>query len=215
MGGSGPSDPAVHLAERVCTPAIRLLNRFLSCSKIRLTWTDDRRGMRDLRAAPTLPSAARFDGRLRTQRPAPGPSSTSSCPSSTRSGRSRRASGACTRYLTAQLPVLVADHDRRQRVDGRHLDPRGRTRAGSFRACARSTSTGRAAASRCGARGARATPMSSPTWTSISRPISTRCCRSSRRSSRGTPMSRSVRGSRPDRTSPATRSGSSSRAATT
>ena len=56
-------------------------------------------------------------------------------------------------YLSDAVPVLVADHDRRQRVDRRHL---ARPRSGSpvtSRTSPPATSTARAAASRCGRRG--------------------------------------------------------------
>ena len=53
------------------------------------------------------------------------------------------------------------------------------------------TSNGRVGASRCAPRGWPATRRWSRTWTSTSRPGSTRCCRSWRRWCRGTPTSRS------------------------
>ena len=113
------------------------------------------------------------------------------------------------------VPVLVAHHDRRQRVDRRHLGARNRPRARSHEC------TG-PASRREGARAGVADRVererrgtSSRTWTSTSRRISTRCSRSWLRSCPDTPMSRSARGSRPVRPSLGVRSASCCRAGTT
>ena len=75
--------------------------------------------------------------------------------------------------------------------------------AGELPGSGPSASSRRAAAGRCAPRGRRATPTSSPTWTSTSRPTSTRCCRWSPRWSRATATSRSAPGWRTARASSA------------
>ena len=94
----------------------------------------------------------------------------------------RRLDQASARVPRRELPVLVADRDRRQREHRR--DARGR-RAGSSTSSTTSrscTCRRRAAVARCGRRGRPPTPRSRATWTSTCRPTCARCCRSWRRS---------------------------------
>ncbi len=74
-----------------------------------------------------------------------------------------RSRSSTTRRPTAPWAIADALAGELANVRARHLRPEG------------------SRAARCGTPGPRATPPSSPTWTSTSRPTSTRCSRSSRR----------------------------------
>ena len=99
--------------------------------------------------------------------------STWCCPSTTRSARSSRASSPA-RLPAARVPVQLRDHRRRQREHRRHVGVAAALAASSSRRCAslRLDRKGRGRALRAAwlASGA----DSSPTWTSTSRPTSTR-----------------------------------------
>ena len=93
-----------------------------------------------------------------------------------RGARARGQRPPAARYLTEHLPMAVADHDRRQRLHGRHAASWRRALAARPAGRATpSTSTARAAGWRCARRGPQATRPSSPTWTSTCPPTSARC----------------------------------------
>ncbi len=99
-----------------------------------------------------------------------------------RAGLQRGATAGGAHHRPAYVPRRVvplpgAHHRGRQRQHGRHRPggpPTGRDHAAAWPPC---TCPARDAATRCAPPGRRATPRSSPTWTSTSRP---RCRRSSR-----------------------------------
>ena len=191
---------------RTRTNAVAVLNRFLHDSKTPLTGADDGRPMRDRQIAPTLSVVGTT--------PAP-PVVDVVVPVYNEERALEPSIRRLHAYLTRDFPfswrITIVDN---ASTDGTWARAERLARElPGVRARAPRPQGPRPRAAR--ARGARATPTSSRTWTSTSRPISTRCSRSSRRSCRATPTSRSARGSRRARTSPATRSASSSRAATT
>ena len=127
-------------------------------------------------------------------------------------GAERRASAPLP---DVALPVQLADHHRRQRVDRPHRRHRFRAGRACSTACGSSTSTARVAAWPCARPGRAATPRCSPTPTSISRPGSTPSCRWWPRWCRGTRTSPSAAAWRPAPTWCAARGARPSRGPTT